>query len=153
MQFFLVLVWLFVGDDVPAYKVVEVQLPDLDPSNPFFRVATCSENNGGMAATGVLYLVLVAGGTYFAYRTRKAPIEFNESTQILACIAFLTFYALLIVPLFFIIRQVRVSKDSCNANTVPNRVLPCSVVAQFCCLVPLLPRSIVASFHCYLVPL
>mgnify|MGYP000141190963 CR=1 FL=1 len=58
---------------------------------------------------GYSYMLLLAGGAWFAYRARKAPIEFNESTQVLACIAFLGGFGVLLIPLFFMIKEVRAS--------------------------------------------
>lgn len=102
----LVAAWLIVGgDQAPTYTEREAQIPDLNPDNPFFKIATCTESNGGMAATGLLFLLLIVGGTWFAYRARKAPVEYNDTPAILACIAFMAFYAVCLVPVFFLIRN------------------------------------------------
>ena len=103
VQGLLVVAWLVAGGkNAPHFTIVRV-----DDGDTYWEVPTCSESNAGLGATVVLYGVLLGVGAWFAYRSRKAPIMFNESIQVLACIAFLVGYSALLIPLFFMIKSVR----------------------------------------------
>lgn len=70
---------------------------------------TCTENLIGLTASGVYTMGLIITGCYFSYRARKAPLAFNEASQILVVVTFMAFYAVVMVPLFYMIDDSNVT--------------------------------------------